>query len=41
MHLCSAVLRSEHGVCSCVTDKIEEAQKELKDPKGSQKGKRF
>lgn len=38
--LSSALLRAENGFCSCVADKIEEAQKELKDPKGSQKGKR-
>lgn len=39
MYLCSTVPRAEYGICSCVTDKIEEAQKELKDPKSSQKGK--
>lgn len=38
--LSSALLCAENGFCSCVADKIEEAQKELKDPKGSQKGKR-
>uniref|UniRef100_A0A3Q4HET3 HIVEP zinc finger 1 n=1 Tax=Neolamprologus brichardi TaxID=32507 RepID=A0A3Q4HET3_NEOBR len=36
--LSSALLCAENGFCSCVADKIEEAQKELKDPKGSQKG---
>lgn len=40
MHLCT-VLCAENGFCSCLTDKIEEAQKELKDPKGSQKGKKY
>lgn len=40
VHLCSAVLCTENGFWFCVTDKIEEAQKELKDPKGPQKGKR-
>lgn len=32
---------AENGFCSCLTDKIEEAQKELKDPKAAQKGKRY
>lgn len=40
MHQCNAVLHAENALCSCLADKIEEAQKELKDPKGSQKGKR-
>lgn len=39
--MCNTALRAENGFCSCLTDKIEEAQKELKDPKGSQKGKAY
>lgn len=32
---------STNVLFSCLTDKIQEAQKELKDPKGSQKGEIF
>lgn len=35
--LCSVRLKT--FLCFSVADKIEEAQKELEDPKGSQKGK--
>lgn len=32
------LLRRTNAISSCLPDKIEEAQKELKEPKGSQKG---
>lgn len=40
VHLCNTGLCAENAFCCCLTDKIEEAQKELKDPKGSQKGQK-
>lgn len=40
--MCACVcICAENGFCSCLTDKIEEAQKELKDPKAAQKGKSY
>lgn len=40
LRLCTTLFHAQNDFCFCIPDKIEEAQKELKDPKGSQKGKR-